>query len=137
MDTATTANENPPTEEHLDPDYDPKETTSDEDDDACDDAAVDDRDDDSDFDVGSEYSTYEYEVLESESDAKARSNKKKKDYKADSKTAISTSRRGRPRLKTADDATSKVAKRAEVCTICGKFIKNLTEHMRIHNNERR
>nr|XP_019555400.2 zinc finger protein 569-like [Aedes albopictus] len=131
LDTATTGDENPPTEEHLDPDYDPKESTSDEDDDACDD-----RDDDSDFDVASEYSTYEYEILESESDAKARS-RKKKDNKADSKTVTSTCRRGRPRLKTVDDATSKVAKRAEVCTICGKFIKNLTEHMRIHNNERR
>ncbi|XP_055594186.1 zinc finger protein 235-like isoform X2 [Uranotaenia lowii] len=32
---------------------------------------------------------------------------------------------------------SKGEKRTDVCSICGKFIKNMTEHMRIHNNERR
>ncbi|XP_055625308.1 zinc finger protein 189-like isoform X2 [Toxorhynchites rutilus septentrionalis] len=40
-------------------------------------------------------------------------------------------KRGRPK------EAIRNAKRAEVCTICGKCIKNMTEHMRIHNNEKR
>lgn len=40
-------------------------------------------------------------------------------------------KRGRPKL------AVKAERRAEVCPMCGKFIKNMSEHMRIHNNEKR
>ncbi|XP_055534457.1 zinc finger and SCAN domain-containing protein 12-like [Wyeomyia smithii] len=40
-------------------------------------------------------------------------------------------KRGRPKL------AVKTERRAEVCPMCGKFIKNMSEHMRIHNNEKR
>ncbi|XP_053688476.1 zinc finger protein 184-like [Sabethes cyaneus] len=40
-------------------------------------------------------------------------------------------KRGRPKL------AVKSERRAEVCPMCGKFIKNMSEHMRIHNNEKR
>lgn len=54
------------------------------------------------------------------------------DYEEDTDTdkKIAKRKRGRPK-------EEKRAKRVEVCTICGKFIKNLPEHMRIHNNEKR
>ncbi|XP_058464778.1 putative zinc finger protein 840 [Malaya genurostris] len=45
--------------------------------------------------------------------------------------STSSKKRGRPKL------TVKTERRVEVCTICGKFIKNISEHMRIHNNEKR
>lgn len=115
-------------QDEYDPDYDPQ-VSSNEDYGNYNNAED---DENSDEEGGSEYSTYEYEVLELESAPKAKS---RKGNKTDSKP-LST-RRGRPRVKPLDDPTSKTTKRAEVCTICGKFIKNLTEHMRIHNNERR
>lgn len=60
--------------------------------------------------------------------------------KSDSK--IKPRKRGRPKLKEKEIAdrledSIRTRKRAEVCTICGKFIKNMSEHMRIHNNDRR
>lgn len=62
--------------------------------------------------------------------------KKKSDLK------VIPRKRDRPKLKNKEttDGVEEVIrnrKRAEVCAICGKFIKNMTEHMRIHNNERR
>ncbi|XP_062535393.1 zinc finger protein 691-like [Armigeres subalbatus] len=109
-------------DEENDPDFDPNGLSDNED------------DDDDGGDVGS---VYEYEILETEMKLEAESKSKIEtisDDKEDPKPRAS--KRGRPRTKSLDD-TSRAAKRAEVCTICGKFIKNLTEHMRIHNNERR
>lgn len=56
----------------------------------------------------------------------------KEDYEEDSESDNKPSKRKRGRPK-----EEKRPKRVEVCTICGKFIKNLPEHMRIHNNEKR
>ncbi|XP_065078014.1 zinc finger protein 691-like [Ochlerotatus camptorhynchus] len=83
--------------------------------------------------VGSAYTTSEDEMAE-----KVQPIKRKE--KSDSK--VIPRKRGRPKVKDIEDADGtdvvmKSRKRAEVCTICGKFIKNMTEHMRIHNNERR
>lgn len=54
------------------------------------------------------------------------------DYEEDSESDKKPGQRKRGRPK-----EEKRTKRVEVCTICGKFIKNLPEHMRIHNNEKR
>lgn len=59
-------------------------------------------------------------------------NSVKEDYEEDSESDTKSAKRKRGRPK-----EEKRPKRVEVCTICGKFIKNLPEHMRIHNNEKR